>query len=260
MRRIQLYLGARSPIARLDSRVKLALLATFFVAAFITESAVWIAPIAILLALLIAAAGALENVRPFAPLFVIAPIASFAIWSFFYGEGTPAPIFGGLGATWEGMRYGAGMGLKLACFLAASLLYLSITRVEEFTDSLRSLGLPYRASFTVALSFRLVPLFLDSALTVVDAQRARGLDFSAGNVFVRVRRYAPVIVPVFMGALRRADFMAMALEARGFGSTAPKERMPRAPLSAADWGTIAALVVIAAFYVWARWNGYGRVR
>ena len=62
-----------------------------------------------------------------------------------------------------------------------------------------------------------MPLFIDSALTVVDAQRLRGYDFDAGGPFERVRRYVPVIIPVFMGALRKANNMAMALEARGFG-------------------------------------------
>ena len=256
---VRLYLGGDSAIVRLDSRVKLAILATFFFAAFITESALWIAPLAVVLAILLASAGALPHLRPFAPLFVIAPFASFVIWSFFYGEGDPVPVLGELGVTRQGMRYGAGMGLKLACFLAVSLLYLSIARVEEFTDALRSLGLPYRASFTVALSFRLVPLFLDSALTVVDAQRARGLDFASGSVFVRLRRYAPVIVPVFMGALRRADFMAMTLEARGFGRLAVPRRMPREPIRGADVVAALALAAIVAFYAYARWRGWGRI-
>ena len=52
---------------------------------------------------------------------------------------------------------------------------------------------------------------------MVDAQRLRGYDFDAGGPFERVRRYVPVIIPVFMGALRKANNMAMALEARGFG-------------------------------------------
>lgn len=257
--RVQLYLGADTAIARLDPRVKLGILATFFVSAFVMESALWVLPLAFVLVLLLVSARAVENVRPFAPLFVIAPIASFVIWSFFYRQGQPVPLFGALGVTWEAMRYGLGMGLKLACFLAASLLYLSITRVEEFTDTLRSLGLPYRASFAVALSFRLVPLFLDSALTVVDAQRARGLDFGAGTVFERIRRYGTVIVPVFMGALRRADFMAMTLEARGFGRLAVPTRLPRPPLRAADMTISVALFATAAFYLYARWRGWGRV-
>ena len=76
MRRVQLYLGGRSAIARLDSRVKLAILATFFVAAFITESALWVAPLAILLALLIATAGALDVQVTTRPVRML-PSASF---------------------------------------------------------------------------------------------------------------------------------------------------------------------------------------
>ena len=70
----------------------------------------------------------------------------------------------------------------------------------------------------MSLAFRLVPLFMDSALTVVQAQSLRGYDFNQGNLLERMKRYVPAVIPVFMGALRRANNMAMALEARGLAS------------------------------------------
>ena len=56
------------------------------------------------------------------------------------------------------------------------MLFLSTTKVEEFTAGLARLGVPYRVGFAITLSFRLVPLFIDSALTVVQAQNLRGYD------------------------------------------------------------------------------------
>src|SRR5690606_36584454 len=112
--------------------------------------------------------------------------------------------------------FALGMALKLETFLAAGMLFLSTTRIEEFAYALTRLGMPYAVGFTMTLAFRLVPVFIDAALTVVQAQRCRGLDFERGSFVERVRRYVPVLVPVFMGALRRADQMAMALDARGF--------------------------------------------
>jgi energy-coupling factor transporter transmembrane protein EcfT len=63
--------------------------------------------------------------------------------------------------------FGLGRGLKLADLLATSVLFLSTTKVEEFTAGLARLGVPYRVGFAITLAFRLVPLFIDSALTVV---------------------------------------------------------------------------------------------
>jgi energy-coupling factor transport system permease protein len=159
----------------------------------------------------------------------------------------------------DATEFAAGMALKLESFLAASVLFLSITRVEEFTEALRELGLPYRISFTIALAFRLVPLFLSSAIAVVAAQRARGLDFRRGGLLTRLGRYVPVIVPVFMGALRRAEAMATALESRGFGRPAGRTTYVRSRFGARDAWAATAIAVLVAAYVWAWAHGYGRV-
>src|SRR6185369_11616001 len=98
-------------------------------------------------------------------------------------------------------------------------------------------------------AFRLVPVFLESALTVVDAQRCRGLDFARGPLHRRIARYVPVIVPVFIGALRRADQMAFALEVRGFGSGRPRTGLPRPPANAGDWLLVAIASAIAIAYL-----------
>jgi energy-coupling factor transport system permease protein len=119
--------------------------------------------------------------------------------------------------------------------------------------------MPHRMAFTIALAFRLVPLFLTSALTVVAAQGARGLDFSRGNVFQRLGRYMPVIVPVFMGALRRADSMAIALETRGFSRVTERTRYPRSQFRRSDLAAVIVIAGIVGGYVWAWSHGYGRL-
>src|SRR5258708_17528554 len=117
------------------------------------------------------------------------------------------------------ITFGIGRGIKLAELLAASVLFLSTTKVEEFTYGLQRMKVTYRVSFAISLSVRLVPLFIDSAVTIVDAQRLRGYDFDEGGPLERVRRYVPVVISVFMGALRKANNMAMVVGARGFGFT-----------------------------------------
>jgi energy-coupling factor transport system permease protein len=101
------------------------------------------------------------------------------------------------------MLYGLGMATKLSTFLATGALFLSTTRIEEFAYAFTLLGLPYRISFTLTLAFRLAPLFLESALTVIQAQRCRGLDVHQGNIFQRLRHYVLVLIPVFMEAATR---------------------------------------------------------
>ncbi len=255
--RVNLYLDRATFLHRLHPQVKLGMLAATFASVYAIDRPLWVLPMTVTLGLLLAAAGALGNARRFAPMLVAVPVATFTMWSLFYGYGSNAAA--AAQSRFEAMEFAAAMALKLESFVLSSILFLSITRVEEFTEALRGLGVPYRVSFTVAMSFRLVPLFLGSALSVVAAQRARGLDFNRGSVFVRLRRYVPVIVPVFMGALRRADAMAMALEARGFGRQTNRASFVRSRVSARDLavGSLVAAVVAAYVAAWAL--GYGRI-
>jgi energy-coupling factor transport system permease protein len=259
--RVNLYLDRASVLERLHPELKLGLLAATFASAYGIAEPLLLLPVAAAEAALIVVAGALPNVRRFRPMFIAVPVATFLIWSFFYGQGEPLsglPLPARYTPSAQGIEYAAGMALKLEIFLASSVLFLSITRVEEFTEALRGLGMPYRMSFAVTMAFRLVPLFLSSALSVVVAQRARGLDFSRGNVFQRLARYVPVIVPVFMGALRRADAMAMALETRGFGRAGERTTFVRSRFGAHDLVAGALMLVVVAVYLWAALSGYGR--
>jgi energy-coupling factor transport system permease protein len=219
-------------------------------------------------------------------LFVILIFTTTLMWMVFYQLGTPlvsitlfrmAPhsiriplgpyartiAWGGhpvaLKITWLSITFGIGRGIKLAELLAASVLFLSTTKIEEFTYGLQRMNVPYRVSFAISLSFRLVPLFIDSAVTIVDAQRLRGYDFDAGGPLERVRRYVPVVIPVFMGALRKANNMAMALEARGFGFTHEPTTYIEYPVGTRDRVAFAALIALGIFYFLLYYSGLGGI-
>src|SRR5262249_37665660 len=164
----------------------------------------------------ITVARAWPNVRRLRVLFVMVFVMTFVIWTLFFRGGEPLLAWGPLRVSAAGLRFALGMAIKLDTFLGVGIVFLSTPNIEEFAYALTSVGMPYKLGFTMTLAFRLVPVFLESAATVIQAQRCRGFNFDEGNLWQRMRRYVPVIVPVFMGALRRADGMAMALEARGF--------------------------------------------
>ena len=119
--------------------------------------------------------------------------------------------------------------------------------------------MPYRVGFAITLSFRLVPLFIDSALTVVQAQNLRGYDFNRGGPLERVKRYVPVLIPVFMGALRKANSMAMALEARGFGMSRQPTSFIDYPVEPSDIAATVALFALGAAYFMIYYTGYGAI-
>ena len=254
-----LYLDHQRFIHRLHPLVKVGGLLFFFVSAFVVDHPLFVLPISLGILSLIFWSKSTANLYRLRILFFFIFVFTLLIWSVFFGRGTPLASFPALPVTREGILFGLGMSLKISTFLATGALFLSTTRIEEFTYAFTRLGLPYRIGFTITLAFRLVPLFLESAFTVIQAQRCRGLDVHHGPLLQRLRHYVFVLIPVFMGALRRADQMAIALEVRGFNSGRPRTSFQRTPWR---WGDTVALVTvlsITVIYLSFWYTGYGRI-
>jgi len=249
-----LYVDRATPLHRRHPVAKVLAMILLFVAIFVADDPRLVAPLTLLVLLAIGWAGAFERVWRLRWLIVPIFVFTTVIWALFFPAQAGIPV-----SRADAFRFGLGMALKLESFLLTGLLFLATTTVEEFAFGLTRLGVPYRAGFVLTLSCRLVPVFLDAALTVVDAQRCRGLDLTSGSIRTRIARYVPVIVPVFIGGLRRADQMAFALEVRGFSSGRPRTELPRASFGAADGLLIATTAALMGAYltVWA--YGIGRI-
>ena len=229
--------------------------------AFVVEDARGQIPLVALLLGLAVWTRSLSNLYRLRVLIGLIFIMTFVIWSLFYGPDGQPPLLtiGGFEISHTAPRFALGMASKLVVILCAGILFLSVTRIEELAYALNRVGLPYKIGFTMSLAFRLVPVFLDAAGTVVQAQRCRGLDFDRGGPWERLRRYIPVIVPVFMGALRRADNMAMALEARGFQSQRTRTTLARHEIKPVDGIALVLLALLGGGYLVLWWNGSLRI-
>jgi energy-coupling factor transport system permease protein len=254
-----LYLDRQSFVHRRHPLVKVLALFLFFIAAFVMDHPLFILPLSAGIGALILWSGATPTLYRLRLLFFFIGVFTVLIWSVFYGRGTPLTAVPFLPVTQEGVLFGLGMAVKLSTFLATGALFLSTTRIEEFAYAFTLLGLPYRISFTLTLAFRLVPLFLESAFTVMQAQRCRGLDINQGRLPQRLRYYVLVLIPVFMGALRRADQMAIALEVRGFNSGRPRTSYQRAAWRISDMMALLVVLGVTVIYLGLWRAGYGRI-
>jgi energy-coupling factor transport system permease protein len=251
---LSLYLEQGSWLHRRHPIAKVLALVLLFAAAFLLDHPLLLAPLLGLVLLATVTTRSLRVLHRMRWLMIPVFVFTTIIWTVFYPAPAGAPL-----DRLVAFRYGLGMALRLETYLASGFLFLATTTIEEFALALSALGLPYRGGFTLTLAFRLVPVFLDAALTVRDAQRCRGLDFTQGSLRERIARYVPVIVPVFIGGLRRADQMAFALEVRGFSSGRPRTALPRPGMGAADAALIGVAAAITAVVVWLRWHGIGRL-
>jgi energy-coupling factor transport system permease protein len=254
-----LYLHRASAIHRLHPVVKLAALFVMFWSVFWVDQPLALVPLALLMVVTAQVSRAWPNFYAFRWFILLMIPPTMIEWMAVYRQGAPLLNFWFIHLSRPSILFGLGKGLKLAELLSASILFLSTTTIEEFTTSLVSLRVPYQMAFAMSLAFRLVPLFIDSAFTVLQAQRLRGYEFNRGNVFERMRRYVPALIPVFMGALRRANNMAMALEARGFGLGAHPTSLDENEFRRSDLIASGFLLLIATGYFLIYLAGYGTI-
>lgn len=79
----------------------------------------------------------------------------------------------------------------------------------------------------LSLSLRFVPTLMDDTTRIMNAQKARGVDFGEGNLIQKVKSIIPILIPLFASSFKRADALAIAMEARGYqgGDSRTKYRL-----------------------------------
>jgi energy-coupling factor transport system permease protein len=255
-----LYLDRGTWIHRLHPAVKLFGLFIMFWSIFWVDHPLALLPVVIVMVLLTQASRSWPNFYAFRWFLILMIPPTMLEWMAVYHAGAPVINLWVIHLSRQALLFGFGRGLRLALLLSTSILFLSTTTIEEFTTSLVTFRLPHRVAFAMSLAFRLVPLFMDSALTVVQAQSLRGYDFKEGNLLERMKRYVPAVIPVFMGALRRANNMAMALEARGFGLAITPTSFIEYRIEWPDIIASIALTAIGIGYFTIYYTGYGAIR
>jgi energy-coupling factor transport system permease protein len=202
-----LYREADSFFHRLHPITKLLLLFLMIVVSLLTsELRMIVGVFAIYMTLLLLAKGA-PNLKKFWKMLAMFWIFTFLIWII-------VPQLRHVSWNYENA---AMLATRIDTFVLAGLLFVTSTRIEEFTYGMTRLGLPYKVAFALSLGFRLVPLFYQNLQTIVAAQKSRGVDLDSANIFRRTQLYIPMIGILISYAIRNADLMAMALEAKGFG-------------------------------------------
>jgi energy-coupling factor transport system permease protein len=221
------YLPLSTPIHRLDPRTKIVmLLCTAFTAATVRDLRALLALLAVSVLYYSLARLPWSETRAawtfiFFFIFVLAGFNTLIL-----GAGASGPdaivllrLPLGIRITWQNLIESLGVISRMlsGAFMAIPLTFtIPPTR---FGVAFRGLGLNDRIAFAVDLAIRLVPTYADDFRTTIDAQRARGfeIDKLKGGLLARLRKLAPLAVPVTMTAILSGEDIANALDMRGFG-------------------------------------------
>lgn len=208
-----LYLDKNTYMHRLDPRSKIFVMIGTFIIALMSFTI----PVLLMTAIVVIGYGAsgkiLANLKRIKIVLIMISLFSIVIWSCM-GQGT-TPIIGPF--TQEGLLYGVAMGIKLDVMIIAGMIFLSSTKIEEISLALQKLRIPYRVAFAFSTAIRLVPMIVGTTYIIIQAQKSRGLDLDSGNLVTRIKKYIPLLIPVFISVIRGTNVFAMALESKGFG-------------------------------------------
>jgi energy-coupling factor transport system permease protein len=216
------YYQADSVIHKLDPRVKLFGTILYLVTLFIGRSV----PIYACAILFLAFVIRLSKV-PFkfmikglkAVLFIL---VFSAVFNLFLTEGTPVVSIWKLTITVEGIKTALYMVVRLMVLIVGASVLTLTTTPNNLTDGMEK-GLGWMKFFKVpvheismmmSIALRFIPILIEETDKIMKAQTARGADFDNGNIIQRVKAMVPLLVPLFISAFRRANDLAMAMEAR----------------------------------------------
>jgi len=147
--------------------------------------------------------------------------------------------------THTGLERGLLVALRFVAVILASQLFVLSTDSSTLAYALMRAGLPYRYGFALVTAIRLAPLFELEANTVYQAQLARGVRYD-GSVFRRIIEVLrQLLLPLLVGALRRADHLAVSMEGRQFGRYRDRTYLRQARVRRADIISWIAMLLFA---------------
>lgn len=248
------YFPGSSILHRLDPRTKVVLLFFYLVLIFVCRSAISYAILsALTFALMVLSKVPLRMMlRSLKPLWWII-LFTFVIHVF----STPGEELAKVwifSVTWEGIVQGFYVSLRLVLLILLSSLMTFTTSPLKLTDAMEALLAPFKRigvpahelAMMMTIALRFVPTLIQETDRIMKAQQSRGANFTDGSIAKRLRAFVPVLVPLFLSAFRRADDLAMAMEARCYRGGEGRTQMKALKITSIDyvaWGFTIVLIV-----------------
>jgi energy-coupling factor transport system permease protein len=119
----------------------------------------------------------------------------------------------------ESLENAVAMTLRFIVLVESFSIFFLTTSPDHLGLALEQTHIPYEFCFAFTTAVRFVPVLAEEAQTIMDAQKARGLELERGNFLKRIRNYIPILIPLIVSAIRRSLELAEAMESRAWGAT-----------------------------------------
>lgn len=254
------YIPGSSLIHRLDPRTKILAVIVYMAALFIINNAIGYYFILLfsLIIILLSRVPMSYYLKGLKPLLII--IFLTVGLHIFMTPGTEVAKIGPLVITREGIKQGVFMGTRLILLVTVtSVLTLTTTPIaltdgiERLLNPFKKIGVPaHELAMMMTIALRFIPTLIEETDKIMKAQMARGADFESGNIIQRAKALIPLLVPLFLGAFRRADDLAMAMEARCYRGGENRTRMKQLMYTSLDTGALFVTAIFLLFTIYTR--------
>ncbi|MBR4950857.1 MAG: energy-coupling factor transporter transmembrane protein EcfT [Clostridia bacterium] len=219
------YFPGNSLLHKADARFKVLILIEYIVIVLLANSAYAVGLGLLLTAFLMVFSGVkirllLKSVKPLIFVLVFTCLINLFLTR---GSGAPLVDWSFIKIYKEGVRNAIAMLIRLlSLVLGTSVLISFTTSPLELTDALESLLSPLKKikvpvhefAMMMSIALRFIPTLIEETNKIISAQKARCADFDSGNIFKKLKAMVPILIPLFVSAVRRAEELADAMECR----------------------------------------------
>ena len=239
------YYPSGSVVHRLDPRMKLLMMIAYVVLIFFVKSyAGYLAFAVFVVATALIAKIPLKALfRSIKAVLFLVIFVSIINVLFYKGEGEALWAWWRIAIYPQGIVFATKMALRLLLLVIGPAILTYTTTPMELTNAIESLLSPLKIvkfpvhdlAIIMSIALRMVPTLMEETDKITLAQKARGAALDTGSVFSRIKAMVPILVPLFVGAFRRADELALAMEARCYNATPNRTRYRVLKLKGADF-------------------------
>ena len=260
------YYPVNSPLHKLDPRVKLFGTLVFIVSLFLAKNPVvyMIATVFLAIVLNMSKVPVRFLLRGLKPVLVIIVIS--LLFNLFLTPGEVVFSVWKLKITREGIHQAVYMGIRMVFLIVGSSIVTYTTTPNNLADGLeKALGIlkiikvpVHEIAMMISIALRFIPILSEEANKIMKAQQARGADFESGNIFKKIKAMVPVIIPLFISAIRRACDLATAMEARCYRGGKGRTKLNPLKYSGRDFVGYITVLFYLALIIFSKimWNRY----
>lgn len=257
------YYNANSFVHKTDPRIKILLLIAYIVAVFLAGNFLSLAAVLVFLiiAVMFSSVPIGSVLRSIKAIFFLILFTAVLNVLFHVRSETDTVYFWVI--TKEGLLSAAFLASRLILLVTGSSLLTLTTTPVSLTDGLESLLKPlalikfpvHELALIMSIALRMIPTLANETDRIICAQKARGADFESGNIISRLKALVPVLIPLIISALRRADELGDAMDARCYWGSKDRTKYKKLKLSFRDpvavifvGGLITGVVFLNVYY------------